>query len=264
MLRSGLVSITFRKLSPGEIVDLVSGAGLECIEWGGDVHCPHGDLARAEEVARLTAAAGLRTSAYGSYYRLAEDNGFGFEAVVASARALGAATIRVWAGRRGSAQADADYRARVVEESRRCAELAAAAGMTLSYEFHSNTLTDTNQSARDLLDAVGHESVRCFWQPPNGRSTAYRLAGLRAVRPDLSNLHVFTWEDDNRRLPLADGEEGWATFLEEAAADSRDHDALIEFVVGDSPESFERDAQVLRSWLERVNALAAESGNSRT
>jgi hypothetical protein len=46
MIQTGLVSITFRQLSPPAIIDLVRQAGLEGIEWGGDVHVPHGDLGR--------------------------------------------------------------------------------------------------------------------------------------------------------------------------------------------------------------------------
>ena len=48
--RTGLVSVTFRKLTPEKIIELVSEAGLNAIEWGGDVHVPHGDLKRAAEV----------------------------------------------------------------------------------------------------------------------------------------------------------------------------------------------------------------------
>ena len=40
MIRGGLVSITFRKLSPRAIIDLVTRANLIGIEWGGDVHVP--------------------------------------------------------------------------------------------------------------------------------------------------------------------------------------------------------------------------------
>ena len=63
MISSGLVSVTFRKLSPAEIVDLVRQAGLNCIEWGGDIHVPHGDCVRAREVRQRTLAAGLTVAA---------------------------------------------------------------------------------------------------------------------------------------------------------------------------------------------------------
>ena len=45
MIYPGLVSVTFRKLSPEEIVQLVVSSGLKGIEWGGDIHLPHGILA---------------------------------------------------------------------------------------------------------------------------------------------------------------------------------------------------------------------------
>ena len=65
MIRPGLVSITFRKLSPRQIVDLVVQAGLDAIEWSGDVHAPHGDVAKAREIAQMTADAGLSMPTYG-------------------------------------------------------------------------------------------------------------------------------------------------------------------------------------------------------
>ena len=43
MLTAGLVSVTFRKLSVGEILAGVKKAELGSIEWGGDVHVPQGD-----------------------------------------------------------------------------------------------------------------------------------------------------------------------------------------------------------------------------
>ena len=113
-MRSGLVSITFRKLSPAQIVDLVCRAGLEGIEWGGDVHVPHGEVARAREVGRITSDAGLAVASYGSYYRAGHGEGAPFETILQTAAELKAPLIRVWAGIKGSADADADdkYRGR--------------------------------------------------------------------------------------------------------------------------------------------------------
>lgn len=106
--RPGLVSISFRDLSPERLIQEVVDAGLQGLEWGGDVHVPHGDTSTAEQVGIRTREAGLEVVAYGSYYRLGEtrDNPE-FEAVLESACALKAPTIRVWAGRQASADADA-------------------------------------------------------------------------------------------------------------------------------------------------------------
>ncbi|MFN2155934.1 MAG: sugar phosphate isomerase/epimerase, partial [Anaerolineae bacterium] len=97
MIRSGLVSITFRQLSPAEIVARAAQAGLEAIEWGGDVHVPHGDVDAARTVRRTTEEAGLQVAAYGAYYRVGHEEPCPFADVLESAVALGAPLIRVWA-----------------------------------------------------------------------------------------------------------------------------------------------------------------------
>lgn len=253
-IRTGLVSITFRKLAPSEIVELVSRSGLEGIEWGGDIHVPHGQVQRAREVCRMTAQAGLQVAAYGSYYRVgvSESEGLRFEVVLETALALGAPTVRVWAGNRGSAEADAVWWSTVVEESRRIADLAQAAGLTISYEFHSKTLTDTNASALRLLREVGHPGVRSYWQPPVGGSEEYCLEGLRGVSCCLSNVHVFHWvlgEQGTDRRVLAEGASPWAQYLVAVGAVPGEHYAMIEFVRGDAPAQFLADAETLKTWV---------------
>jgi len=253
MIRSGLVSITFRALSPRQIVDLVAQAGLAGIEWGGDVHVPHGDLRQARRVRNMTREAGLDVASYGSYYRVGVDGMGPFEPIVDTAVELGAPVVRVWAGDRPSADADAAYRARVVHESRRVADLAGRAGVAVAYEFHPRTLTDANASARALLQGVAHDNVGSYWQPPPGASVPVNLAGLEAVLPWLRHLHVFTWHGvTGERLPLADGEEGWMQYLRKAVSTRRDHSALIEFVRDDAPEAFLQDAVTLQRWLSVV------------
>lgn len=253
MLRSGLVSITFRQLTPAEIVALCVRAGVRGVEWGGDVHVPPGDLARARETARLCAGNGLAAAAYGSYYRLGESEGQGlaFESVAATARELGAPTVRVWAGTKGSAEASAAERDAVVADLARIAGIAAGAGLTVSLEFHGNTLTDTAASTVALLEAAAHPALLSLWQPAVGRSVEARRADLAAVAPWLGNVHVFQWGSAgfSDRRPLAEGEAEWRPYLDLAGIGQGDRYALLEFAPGDDPEAFVRDAAVLKRWL---------------
>ncbi|MCX7868671.1 MAG: hypothetical protein N2322_01855, partial [Terrimicrobiaceae bacterium] len=112
-MKPGLVSISFRQLAPAEIVRLCTRAGLGLVEWGGDVHVPHGNLEAAKSVRRLTADAGLHTAAYGSYLRLGQPEP-SLEAVLDTAAELGAPVVRVWAGSKGSAEATPEDWSRVV------------------------------------------------------------------------------------------------------------------------------------------------------
>jgi sugar phosphate isomerase/epimerase len=252
MIRGGLVSVTFRSLSPGEIVDLVAQAGLTGIEWGGDVHVPHGDMACAREVYQRTVDAGLTVCSYGSYYRAGTGEPPAFEAVVESALALHAPLVRVWAGRRGAADADAACWEAVVEDSRRILALARQAGLGVAYEYHNNTLTDTNVSALCLLSEVALEGpsddpntgLSSYWQPLDGMDEPTRLEGLRAVLPWLSHVHV---QPDGR--PLAESADAWRDRLEIVRGSGRDHYALIEYFRYDGPKAFLRDAATYVEWL---------------
>lgn len=247
MFQTGLVSITFRQLAPARIVDLVTQAQLQAIEWGGDVHVPHGDLQAAREVQTLTRNAGLSVAAYGSYYRAGHPEDVSFEAVLETAVALGAPTIRVWAGKQESAQACEAYRRQVVLDLQRLCELAKPTGIGIATEFHGGTLTDTAASTRQLMQEVEHPGIKTLWQPRVGAAVPAAMADLERLLPWLAHLHVFHWHGTKRR-PLAEGHEAWPQYLALAADNTLLRPALIEFVQDDNPEQFLQDAQTLRSW----------------
>jgi len=254
----GLVSVTFRGLPPREIVALAARARLAGIEWGGDLHVPHGDLARAREVGAMTRDAGLAVAAYGSYYEVGESEsaGLNFARVLETAVALGAPLIRVWAGKRGSAGADEAYRRRVAEEARRIAVDAAGAGVRVAFEFHGGTLTDDADSAVRLLTATADAGLRCYWQPPVGWTQAERLASLNRMAPFLANLHVYHWLDSGERRPLTEGAGPWLAYLRAVApiAGGGPRWALLEFVRDDSPAQMLEDAAVLVRLISQVES----------
>jgi 3-dehydroshikimate dehydratase len=243
MIKTGVLSVTFRKLAARDIVELAAQAGLHGLEWGGDVHVPRGELFAAREVRGMTEDAGLAVLAYGSYFRCKPCEPF--EPVLATAAELGAPLIRIWAGERGSEQADAAYRAGVAEQARHCAALAAQQGIAVAYEFHGDTLTDTLDSTLALLAAT--PGLLTLWQPPLNLDEGRRLEGLRRLLPWPANVHVFHWRmPDRGRLPLVDGELLWRQRLALAAQCGRSLAAMLEFVRSDEPAQFLQDAAVLQ------------------
>jgi 3-dehydroshikimate dehydratase len=251
MIRPGLVSITFRSLSPKHIIDLVVRAGLIGIEWGGDVHVPHGSPVLGRELGQMTRDAGLVSAAYGSYYRVGGEPPDLFARVLDTAVALETKIIRVWAGRVGSAEADAATRRRITEDAIRISELTAKAGLTIACEWHGGTLTDTAESAAMLFADVDHPAFKTYWQPPQMMSVDDCLEDMNTAKPLLVGLHVFQWDVVTReRQPLAEGESAWRQYLAAAAPAMPDQSfALLEFVKGDDPDQFLIDAQTLKQWL---------------
>ena len=260
MIYPGLVSVTFRHLSVKEVIELALKAKLTCIEWGGDVHVPHGDLEIAKSVQLQTTEAGFKVNAYGSYYRVGsfDKSQIEFQDVINTARVLGALTIRVWAGEISSESASESHWDEVVADSNRIADMAALADISISFEYHSHTLTDTNNSAFKLLGLLPHPNINTFWQPHNYTTLNYNLEGLATILPKVSDFHVFFWENSQNRFPLAAGEDFWIPVLQMANKTSRDHFFSLEFVEKNSEGNFLKDALVLKDWIELVEKKHSE------
>lgn len=234
--------------------------GIGGIEWGADVHVPPGDLARARQVSQLTRNAGLDVAAYGSYYFLAEGisvNSCEFDQVLASAVELGAPVIRVWAGRKPSHQCPESYWRGVVADSQRVAEMASKENIKVAYEYHQGTLTDSNESAIKLLEAVDHPNMFSFWQPPNGKDIQYCTQGLEAlVRMEkLCSIHVFHWWPTYRdRQLLALGADRWQLYLSLAGQARGERFACLEFFKDDMVENTRQDAATLKQLIREAGS----------
>ena len=239
----GLVSITFRQLTPAQIIPLVKEAGLTAIEWGSDVHVPQTDLENARRVGEMTREAGLTVSSYGSYYRLG--TGQDFLPYLDAAEALGAPIIRIWAGTKNADQVDWIAFLGMVAEAKAIARMAAERGITIAFEYHHGTLTDTGSSALSLVQAVNEPNCRLYWQPEFSKSWRTLMSDLEKVASYVEICHVFKWTADHTRLPLKLGFGDWVGFLNCVLAWG-DKPLLLEFVPGDDPAVLTQEADALR------------------
>jgi sugar phosphate isomerase/epimerase len=251
--RPGLCSITLRDLPWEQVVEVAAQAGLAGIEWGGDVHVPHGDGGRAAAVAARCRAAGLGCPSYGSYLRAGELRPGQTEAVLDVAEALGATNVRVWCRWLSAADASADDRRAMATDLAAVAEAAAGRGMAVSVEHHRFTLTETVASTMELLTGIGAANLFTYWQPCDHLAVPDLVAEVEALRAQLSHLHVFRWRSFEDRLPLAEGDDLWPQVLATASVAASgwtgERWAFLEYVRGDDPAQVVEDAAVLRAWL---------------
>lgn len=248
MILPGLLSVTFRQFGFREIVGIASGAGLKTMEWGGDIHVPPGDLGRAREVRAVTEAAGLSTAAYGSYFRLLAPDQPDFKELLETARELGAPSIRVWAGTKGSWESDDAHFHAIVAESFRIADLALQADIQIAFEFHGGTINDTCEASLRFLAAARHPAIATYWQPPLKMPDEEALAGLQALLPEVRDVHAFSWTVEETgiiRHPLSARAQMWREVFRILRSTGRDHAVMLEFVQEDSIEAFKDDAR----WL---------------
>lgn len=243
--RAGLCSVTFRALSPGEIIRLASRAGLSSIEWGTDIHVPVGDTGHAADVGSQTRDAGLVVASLGSYYRCDTRD---VSPLLATAQSIGAPRLRVWAGTQGSGDVSREERLLVTENLREATKRAADVGIQLALEYHGGTLTDTLDSTLALLADVGSVNLTSYWQPRLDAPAALACEELRSLGSQVSTVHVFSWWPGSERLRLAERSDLWSEALP-LAESLGVTDALLEFVPGDDPALLREESASLREWL---------------
>jgi sugar phosphate isomerase/epimerase len=248
-----LCTVTFRKLPADEIAALAAKARLAAVEWAGDAHVPPGDTSTARTVRCLCESAGLETS-YGSYVAPPSDDLSAFESALATAVALGASNIRIWPGtrQRDSRDYSAEERRAAADAIRDMGAEAARHGVTVSLEYHPQTLTDETGSALSLIEAVGHPNVYLYWQPRPGLPLDDAVTEIARIGEHISHVHVFAWDGDRNRFPLASAADYWQTALAAMPASrwTGRRFAMLEFVARDDPAAFLADAATLRKILK--------------
>lgn len=247
-MKTSLISVTFRKKSVEEIVDIACKGGLSAIEWGGDKHVVPGDTQAIQLAKTLCAEQGLSISAYGSYYRCNDDEGF--TSVLETALALGTKIIRVWAGGgfRHSSECSAEYRAQITENLRKAVAMAADAGCIVATECHPNTLTDCLTSHQQLLADV--PGLYTYWQPFYHLTKEENLAYILALGNKVVNVHIFNRDDTNARTPLADGADRWNTYIPALRAHTQAQSIGLEFVLDDTDEQYFADCETLHALMK--------------
>ncbi len=248
----GLTSVTFRNLNYKEIIQLCADNGIKAIEWGGDIHVPVGEFELAAEVGALTRRNGISTYSYGSYYRLGESRQpeNDFEAVVKTAASLGCSLVRIWAG---STDGDCNLEETIsdnMEELRRICPIAAGYQIKIGLEYHRNTLTETKEVTRRLLDETGADNLYTYWQMNPDISHEERLEEIELLKDKICNIHAFYLEKSGEkpakdvRCSLKKGMPYWSEYWK--LIKPLGCNLIIEFVKDDRIQQLAEDVESLR------------------
>ncbi|MBQ4556206.1 MAG: sugar phosphate isomerase/epimerase [Clostridia bacterium] len=235
----GLVSVSFRKHTPKEILAAMRSAELEFVEWGSDVHVPPD---KAGEIAALQDAYGISCCSYGTYFKLGVTPLCELQAYIGAAKILGTRIIRLWCGNKNSEEYTEDEKAELFATCKAAAGIAENNGAVLCMECHGGTYTNTKESAYELILAVDSKAFRMYWQPNQHRTVAENLEYAKLLSPYTEHLHVFNWSG-NKRYSLWEAKDVWREYL--GCYDTH-KTLLLEFMPDDRIETLKNEAAALK------------------
>ena len=247
MFKCGVVSVSFRQLSVDEVIRYTKEAGLDQIEWGGDVHAPYNDPERIAYIAKAQAAAGISCPSYGTYFKLGVDDTELLHGYAEAARALGTKILRLWCGNKNYTDLTPEEREFMISECKKAARIAEEEGVILCMECHQKSFTNVLEGALDLMRSVNSPAFRMYWQPSTTAPVEDNIKYARGIKDYVDTIHVFYYKD-GKKAYLKDGAEEWKRYLSEFENDKK---LLLEFMPDGSPDSLRGEAAAL-------TAIAAE------
>ncbi len=245
-VKTGLCSISFRALTPEEIIKEMEKCGLEVIEWGSDVHAPCDDIEKLENIVRLQQKSKVKCCSYGTYFRLGANDTSELPQLIKAAKMLGTDVLRIWCGTKSSTEYTEKEKEELFNECRKAAFVAEKENVILCLECHRGTFTDEAAAALGLMQEISSEHFKMYWQPETIRNAEQNLDYARLLAPYTVNLHVFNWEPDVKK-PLKEATELWKNYL---ACFDDNHNLLLEFMPDDRIESLMTETESLNKIIE--------------
>lgn len=255
MIKTGVTTVTFRKLPFGEVLKLLRRTDIDGVEWGVCAeHFSVEDKAALCAIKEFCAEQQLEVFSLATYCDLS--NAEEFAGLVAAAEAIGAPVMRVWAGKTcRSGISDGEYAA-ICARARELCGCAKEKNVRIGLEFHPNTLTNTAAEAIEFLKDVASDNLYLYWQPNEYLTHEENLNELKMVLPYLcGNIHVHNYHVEERAFyPLCDMQSQLTDYVRILQQTGREYHLIIEFVRDHRPEHFVQDALFLRELVKGIQA----------
>ena len=238
----GIVSVSFRRHEPREILEAMRNAGLTCIEWGSDVHAPYNDVEKLQSLVKLQDEYGITCSSYGTYFYLGRDSVAELSGYINAAKILGTNILRLWCGNKCAQVMSEPEKAAFLNECREAAAIAEKNGAILCMECHPHSFTKRVEDALMLMREINSPSFRMYWQPSNLDPKEQNLAYAEAIAPFTYHIHASLMRGD-QRVSLHEGIDEWKEYLSKF---STPRTLLLEFMPDHQITTLPREADALK------------------
>ncbi len=201
-MQIGFTTTSFRQIKSLEkIVEIASDAGVDCIEWGGDIHVK--DIETAKYAKKLCDAANIKISSYGSYYRVGSKDTSEWEKICRVASAMDADSVRVWLGKADSEKTDDETYKALVEDAKSMCSLAAEYGLIVCPECHDNTYNNNTDAFLKIQKDIDCRNFRTYFQSRYCRKD-YDLDRIERTLPYIESVHISFSEQRREQFPKYD------------------------------------------------------------
>ena len=241
----GLCSVTFRKKSAAQVIEIAKKAGIEYIEWGGDVHVTNIEEARL--VKSVCDNEGIKISSYGSYFNCIDYDEKKWIQVCEIAKKMNAASVRVWLGRKNSEVTSDDEYQRLAENTGKMCDIAKKYGLIVCPECHDNTFNNNTDAFLKIAAEMKKDNFKTYFQSRYFRME-YDLDRIDRTFDYIKDVHV-SYRDLKREQRFRKKDRNYLdTLLKKLESKNFGGIVMVEFVSRDSEAVFMRDAAKLKSY----------------
>ncbi len=250
-MKIGFASVTFRPIKDlSRIVAIAVKTGVDCIEWGGDVHVTNEH--EAQQAKALCEKAGIEIISYGSYYRVGSGNVEEWEKICKIAHTMGAKIVRVWLGKKGSADTDSVYYEKILNDLTSICNLAKKYSLVVAPECHTNTYNDNTDAFLKILAEVkeksGCDNFKTYFQSKYV-NLEYDFDRIERTVNEIEVVHVSYLDQIKEQASQKKDRKYIKKLLEKLKCEGYDKLVLIEFTHFSSPLFFMKDIAVLKKQI---------------
>lgn len=251
MFKTGLVSVSFRKYTPEEILKEMQKVNLKYIEWGSDIHAPCDDEEKLEEIVNLQKKYGIICCSYGTYFRVGVNESESIKQYISAAKKLGTDIIRIWCGNKNYEDYSSEEKQALFDECRKITRIAETECVKLCLECHNNTFTNCLYGAVEIMNEIGSYAFRMYWQPNQYRDETTNLNYAKAVAEYTETIHIFNWNGDEK-YPLSEACNIWRKYL---ASFSGNENLLLEFMPDGQLETLKAESRAMFDIVDGIASL---------
>lgn len=243
--RIGLCSVTFRRKSVAQVVEIAKKAGISYIEWGGDIHVTSIDDARI--VRSVCDNEGIKISSYGSYFNCIDYDESKWRETCLIAKEMAAESIRVWLGKTDSEiTSEDDYNTLVLNTKKMC-DIASEYNLTVCPECHDNTFNNNTDAILRFIGDLNKANFKTYFQSRYFRFD-YDIDRIDRTYDYIKDVHV-SYRDLKKEQRYRKKDKNYLDkLLKKLRTKDFDGIVMVEFVSRDSETAFLKDIQKLKSY----------------